>query len=105
MDKDPARYGLPPYQQAADVYWGSGHDGRGGWTGYTGAAARMLWTAYGLLGLGLEDGQFTVDSAASAASEVPRLRTVRYRDRVYHVSEAAIPASDRTPGHRHPREI
>ena len=84
LDKDPLRYGLPPYQQAADVYWGAGHDGRGGWTGYTGAAARMLWTAYGLLGLKLENGSLHIDPSAFEAGNVPRLCSVRYRDRMYY---------------------
>ncbi|HMM44333.1 MAG TPA: hypothetical protein PKE41_01725 [Candidatus Macondimonas sp.] len=79
LDKDPLRYGLPPYQQAADVYWGAGHDGRGGWTGYTGAAARMLWTAYSLLGLRMEAGSLRIDPAAGARAGIPRLRTVHHR--------------------------
>jgi len=81
LDKDPLRYGLPPYQQAADVYWGAGHDGRGGWTGYTGAAARMLWTAYGLLGLKLENGSLRIDAEVGVPEGVPRLRAVHFRGR------------------------
>jgi cyclic beta-1,2-glucan synthetase len=83
LDKDPMPFGLPPYQQAADVYWGAGHDGRGGWTGYTGAAARMLWTAYDLLGLRLENGTFHVDPAAFVRTGVPRLKAVHYGGRCY----------------------
>jgi cyclic beta-1,2-glucan synthetase len=105
MNKDPVRYGLPPYQQAADVYWGAGHDGRGGWTGYTGAAARMLWTAYGLLGLRLEHGEFTIDPAAFTRVGAPRLRTVRYRGRLYRSSRAVSPGSDRMPDNRHSGEV
>jgi cyclic beta-1,2-glucan synthetase len=37
-----AVYGLPPHQQAADIYYGPGYERRGGWSWYTGAAARML---------------------------------------------------------------
>ncbi|NLC70718.1 MAG: glycosyl transferase family 36 [Desulfuromonadaceae bacterium] len=40
-----AVYGLPPHQQAADIYFGPGYEGRGGWSWYTGAAARMLYAA------------------------------------------------------------
>ena len=50
-------YGLPPHQQPADVYDGPGYEGRGGWSWYTGAAARMLSTAYELLGLRIEGGK------------------------------------------------
>lgn len=104
MNKDPVRNGLPPYQQAADVYWGAGHDGRGGWTGYTGAAARMLWTAYGLLGLRLDQGEFTIDPAAFTRMGAPRLRAVRYRGRLYPSSMAVNPESDRVPDNRHSGE-
>ncbi|MDD3651864.1 MAG: hypothetical protein PHC73_10315, partial [Immundisolibacter sp.] len=60
-----ARFGLAPHQQPADIYSGLGHEGRGGWSWYTGAAARMLWAAYGLLGLELQNGELrTVPPAA-----------------------------------------
>lgn len=45
-----AAYGLSPHQQAADIYFGPGYVGRGGWSWYTGAAARMLHTARLLYG-------------------------------------------------------
>jgi cyclic beta-1,2-glucan synthetase len=47
-------YGLLPHQQPADVYEGPGYDGRGGWSWYTGAAARMLSASYTLLGIEIE---------------------------------------------------
>ena len=37
--------GSPPHQQAADIYYGQGYERRGGWSWYTGAAARMLYAA------------------------------------------------------------
>lgn len=43
-----AIYGLPPHQQAADIYYGPGYERRGGWSWYTGAAARMLHGAHQL---------------------------------------------------------
>ena len=54
------RYGLPPHQQPADVYWGPGYTGRGGWSWYTGSAARMLSAAYALLGLRMLDGELVL---------------------------------------------
>jgi cyclic beta-1,2-glucan synthetase len=54
------RYGLPPHQQPADVYHGYGYDGRGGWSWYTGAAARMLFTAYKILGLTMQNGSLII---------------------------------------------
>ena len=55
-----ATYGLIPIQQPADIYDGWGHGGRGGWSWYTGSAARMLSAAYALLGIGQHEGQVVV---------------------------------------------
>ena len=55
-----ATYGLVPIQQPADIYDGWGHGGRGGWSWYTGSAARMLSAAYALIGIGQKDGRATV---------------------------------------------
>jgi cyclic beta-1,2-glucan synthetase len=52
-----AIYGLIPTQQPADIYDGWGHGGRGGWSWYTGSAARMVSAAYALLGVGQQDGR------------------------------------------------
>ena len=60
---DPDRiaiYGLIPIQQPADIYDGWGHGGRGGWSWYTGSAARMLSAAYALLGIEQTDGRIEV---------------------------------------------
>ena len=52
-----AIYGLAPHQQPADIYDGESYGGRGGWSWYTGSAARMLSAAYAIIGLKLENGQ------------------------------------------------
>ena len=79
------RYKVEPYVMAADVYTARGHEGRGGWTWYTGSAAWM----YHLL----------TDSLLGLRLEVERLRlepilppgwrgyTIHYRWRtsVYHI--------------------
>jgi len=69
-----ARYGLAPHQQPADVYSGPGHEGRGGWSWYTGAAARMLWAAYGLLGIELKDGTLHMPAVHGGPLELRQLR-------------------------------
>ena len=51
-----AVYGLAPHQQPADIYDGESYGGRGGWSWYTGSAARMLSAAYAVIGLRMEDG-------------------------------------------------
>ncbi len=55
-----AVYGLAPHQQPADIYDGPGYAGRGGWSWYTGSAARMLSAAYAVLGLKMEHGHVIV---------------------------------------------
>jgi cyclic beta-1,2-glucan synthetase len=75
------RYGLPPHQQAADIYFGDGYSGRGGWSWYTGAAARMLSGAHSLLGIRLENGDITCAPHAGAPKGPLRLLGVTYRGR------------------------
>ncbi len=55
-----AVYGLNPTQQPADIYDGAGYAGRGGWSWYTGSAARMLSAAYAVLGLTMRDGHVQI---------------------------------------------
>ncbi|HKY92030.1 MAG TPA: hypothetical protein VJM11_13360, partial [Nevskiaceae bacterium] len=71
-----ARYGLPPHQQPADVYEGPGYEGRGGWSWYTGAAARMLSAAYALLGIELVGGVVRARPGAAIAA-----RSIAFRGR------------------------
>jgi len=69
-------YGLPPHQQAADIFHGPGFEGRGGWSWYTGAAARMLWAAYDLLGIGVRGGEPHLDRTALEMDGAIRVRRV-----------------------------
>lgn len=69
-------FGLPPHQQPADIFHGPGFEGRGGWSWYTGAAARMLWAAYGLLGIGAQDGKPHLDATMLEADGVLDVRRV-----------------------------
>ena len=74
-------YGLPPHQQPADIYFGPGYEVRGGWSWYTGAAARMLTAAYAILGLKLVGGELTLEPDAFAGDRELRLLKVTYRGR------------------------
>ena len=59
---DVARYRAEPYVLAADVYSNPAHNGRGGWTWYTGSAAWMYRVGIeGLLGLTLNRGALHID--------------------------------------------
>jgi cellobiose phosphorylase len=60
---DCERYKVEPYVMAADVYTAGSHEGRGGWTWYTGAAGWMYRTGIeGILGLKMNLGRgFTIE--------------------------------------------
>jgi cyclic beta-1,2-glucan synthetase len=72
-----ARYGLAPNQQPADIYDGYGHDGRGGWSWYTGSAGRMLSAAYAIVGLKMVDGEVLVAPELFEAKGDLRVRRLR----------------------------
>ncbi len=97
-------YGLEPHQQAADVYFGPGYEGRGGWSWYTGSAARMLSAAWGLLGLEFRAGQLHVAPWAQKGEVWPRLQQVEWRGHVYRmengrmVDVTAVPADGNGSG-------
>ena len=78
-----ARYGLAPNQQPADIYDGYGHDGRGGWSWYTGSAARMLSAAYAIIGLRMEDGEIVVAPDVFEPKGGLRVEELRAGGRVY----------------------
>lgn len=76
-------YGLPPHQQPADVYEGEGYEGRGGWSWYTGAAARMMSAAYAMLGLEFENGELRPRADAFEAKGELRLESVTYKGKTF----------------------
>jgi cyclic beta-1,2-glucan synthetase len=82
-------YGLPPHQQPADVYEGPGYEGRGGWSWYTGAAARMISAAYAMLGLEFEDGELKPRPDAFEPKGELRLESVTYRGKTFKASQMA----------------
>ena len=87
------RYGLPPHQQAADVYEGPGYEGRGGWAWYTGSAARMMIGAYALLGLQLDKGEFSLRADAFEPKGDLQLKRVVYRGKSYTAAGAETPVA------------
>jgi cyclic beta-1,2-glucan synthetase len=72
-----AVYGLIPTQQPADIYDGWGHGGRGGWSWYTGSAARMLSAAYAVLGLGQQDGRVALRDDLFEAKGELKVKSLR----------------------------
>jgi len=79
------RYGLAPHQQPADIYYGYGCEGRGGWSWYTGAAARMLSAAYGLLGATMKNGKLTVSDKLFREGGPLQLKRVVFQGREVNV--------------------
>jgi cyclic beta-1,2-glucan synthetase len=84
-----AAYGLIPIQQPADIYDGYGHGGRGGWSWYTGSAARMLSAAYALLGISLDGGTLSVADELFAPKGELQVESLRVGERVWRRGEAA----------------
>ena len=72
-------YGLPPHQQPADIYFGPGYEGRGGWSWYTGSAARMLLAAYSLLGIRLVGGELVMTPDTFVRDRKLHLRRLHFR--------------------------
>lgn len=78
-----AIYGLVPHQQPADICDGLGHSGRGGWSWYTGAAARMLSAAYAVLGLRMEAGEIIVPDDIFAPKGELVVTSLRVRGKTF----------------------
>ena len=76
------RFGLPPHQQPADVYWGPGYEGRGGWSWYTGSAARMVSAGYAILGLRMAGGELVVPADLFEPKGELQVKRLWWRGRV-----------------------
>lgn len=77
------RYGLPPHQQPADVSYGPGYEERGGWSWYTGSAARMLSAAYAVIGIAQKNGALIVLPEVFAEGRSLRVKRIRFRGKIY----------------------
>ena len=87
-------YGLPPHQQPADVYEGEGYEGRGGWSWYSGAAARMLSAGYALLGLEMRNGKLSLRPDSFDMKGGLQLTEIVYRGELFtaHTNATATKA-------------
>ena len=80
-----ARYKVEPYVVAADVYTAKGHEGRGGWSWYTGSAGWMYRLLLeNLLGLTVEVDVLTLAPLLPADWKEFTVH-YRYRTNVYHI--------------------
>jgi len=80
-DVDLARHGRN--RQPADIYDGWGHGGRGGWSWYTGSAARMLSAAYALLGIEQANGKVGIRDDLFEPKGELRVESMRIGDKVW----------------------
>ncbi len=84
-----AVYGLVPHQQAADISEGLGHAGRGGWSWYTGAAARMLSAAYLIMGIKLVGGEIIVPDDIYEPKGKLMIKNIKVRGKTFTPSASA----------------
>ncbi len=88
-------YKVEPYVLAADVYAMSPHEGRGGWTWYTGAAGWMFRLILeSLLGVHREGASLSFAPVLQAASRGYRL-DYRFGSTLYHIN---LVQTDVVPG-------
>ncbi|AGW15050.1 GH36-type glycosyl hydrolase domain-containing protein [Megalodesulfovibrio gigas] len=80
------RYKVEPYVMCADIYGAAPHQGRGGWTWYTGAAGWMYrLTAETLLGLHREGDSLRISPCIP--DDWPACMVhYRFRDTFYHIT-------------------
>ncbi len=89
-----ATYKVEPYVVAADVYALSPHNGRGGWTWYTGSAGWMYrLIVESLLGLRLEVDKLRVAPCLPADWKGFTLH-YRYRETLYHINVLQVSAGN-----------
>jgi cyclic beta-1,2-glucan synthetase len=91
-----ATYKVEPYVVAADVYAVAPHQGRGGWTWYTGSAGwmyRLLIET--LLGLNLEGNQLRLAPLLPKSWTSFKIR-YRYRQTLYHLNISRL--TEGSPG-------
>lgn len=85
-----SRYRVEPYVVAADVYSAKGHEGRGGWTWYTGSASWMYrLLVEDLLGLRLKVDTLTFMPLFPAEWNEYAVH-YRYRNTLYHIRVVKI---------------
>ena len=85
-----ATYQVEPYVTAADVYTSAGHEGRGGWTWYTGSAAWMYrLLVESLLGLSRESDRLAFAPHLPQGWQGYRVH-YRYNATTYHIEFVVV---------------
>ena len=89
-----AIYGLVPIQQPADIYDGPQYGGRGGWSWYSGSAARMLSAAYAIIGLTMRDGRIHVADDVFIPKGDLQIRSLTVKGKVWAAKEPVEPVAE-----------
>jgi Cellobiose phosphorylase len=85
-------YKVEPYVMAADVYAVAPHNGRGGWTWYTGSAGWMYrFIVESLLGIKLQTNEMTIVPCIPAEWKDFKVHN-RYRETVHHITVRQVDA-------------
>lgn len=85
-------YRVEPYVMAADVYAVAPHNGRGGWTWYTGSAGWMYrFIVESLLGIKLQTNEMTIVPCIPAEWKDFKVH-YRYRETVHHITVRQVDA-------------
>lgn len=80
---DCQRYLLEPYVMPADVYFSKGHEGRGGWSWYTGAAGWYYQTGLeGLLGFLIRGDEVTIKPQVPKSWQCYRIN-IKFKSSTY----------------------
>ena len=91
------RYKVEPYAVAADVYAVEPHDGRGGWSWYTGSAGWMYrLLVETLLGIHIEVDQLRLNPRLPGDWPAFKMH-YRYRDTFYHITVTRVAAGVTDP--------
>ncbi|MGI6176117.1 MAG: GH36-type glycosyl hydrolase domain-containing protein [Christensenellales bacterium] len=84
-DMEALRYKAEPYVIAADVYSNPHHNGRGGWTWYTGSAAWMYYVGLeGIIGLKKRGAAYYIEPCLPRSWDEVKV-TLRAGATVYHI--------------------
>jgi cellobiose phosphorylase len=87
-------YQVDPYVMAADVYSCAPHEGRGGWTWYTGSASWMYrFILESLLGFNLSNNTLHMNSLLPTEWKDFKVH-YRFHETMYHITVVQVPAGE-----------
>jgi cellobiose phosphorylase len=89
-------YKVEPYVMAADVYANPTHEGRGGWTWYTGSSGWMYqFMLHSLIGLSRKENELSFQPCFPLDWESIGI-TYRFESSVYHITVFQVPNQEKS---------